>query len=68
MPELGVGELLFWLMSVAVLVVIGGLIVALGLRIAGSSGADPRRILRERLARGEITQAEFEDANRILGR
>jgi uncharacterized membrane protein len=63
----GVGELVIWLISVAVILAIGALMVAAGLRIVGFRGADPRKTLRKRLARGEITQAEFEEATRILG-
>ena len=32
-----------------------------------SAATEPRDILRTRFARGEISQAEFEDAKRILG-
>jgi uncharacterized membrane protein len=67
MPDPGVGDLVIWLITVAVIVAIGALMVAGGLHIVGFRGADPRETLRKRLARGEITQAEFEDATRILG-
>lgn len=67
MPDLGPGELLIWLMTVAVILIVAGVAVAIGLRMVGFGSADPRKILRRRLARGEITQAEFEDATRILG-
>ena len=71
MHEFGSGELVFWLGSVAALiavpVAIGALIVGLGLRLAGFRRDDSAKILRERLARGEITPAEFEAAQRALG-
>ena len=56
------------LLTVAFYVAVGALIVSIGIRISGVGRADPMRILRERLARGEITPAEYEDARRILGR
>ena len=34
---------------------------------SGGSGADPMDILRQRLARGEITPTEFEEIRRALG-
>ena len=67
MPGIGTAELLIWLMTVAVFLAVGALIVALGLRIVGFGGTDLRKTLRRRLARGEITPAEFEAATRILG-
>jgi hypothetical protein len=67
MPDIGFGDLVIWLVTVAVIVTVGALMVAVGLRIVGFGGADPRKTLRRRLARGEITQAEFEEATRILG-
>ena len=71
MHEFGSADLFVWLGSVATLiafpVAIGALIVGLGLRIAGFRRDDSAKILRERLARGEITPAEFEAAQRALG-
>jgi uncharacterized membrane protein len=53
----------------AALVAVGASIVAIGIRLAGvGRGDDSARLLRERFARGEITQAEYEEARRILGR
>ncbi len=59
---------LFLLLTVALYVAVGALIVSIGIRASGVGRADPLRILRERLARGEITPAEYEEARRILGR
>ena len=63
------GILLVWLLWMAALVAVGASIVAIGIRLAGvGRGDDSARLLRERFARGEITQAEYEEARRILGR
>ena len=56
------------LLTVAFYVAVGALIVSIGIRISGVGRVDPLRILRERLARGEITPDEYEEARRILGR
>ena len=60
--------------EVAVILVIVGMWVALGVailvvasRLVGRNG-DPERMLRRRLARGEITPAEYQEAQRLLGR
>ncbi len=55
--------------GIVVLVVwaIGGSNRAADRRTAGGSRPEPIDILRERFARGEITEAEFEQAKRILG-
>jgi uncharacterized membrane protein len=67
--DTGGGIWLVWLLSLAVLVAVGALVVAAGIRLAGvGRGDDSARLLRERFARGEITQAEYEEARRILGR
>jgi uncharacterized membrane protein len=46
---------------------IGAAILAVVFRVIGVR-SDPQKILRQRLVRGEITQAEFEEAMRIIGR
>jgi uncharacterized membrane protein len=67
-PSVG-GIFLVWLLSMAVLVAVGASIVAIGIRLAGiGRGDDSAKLLRERFARGEITQAEYEEARRVLGR
>lgn len=57
------------LVGIVVLVVwaIGGYNRAADRRTDPSSATDSLGILRERFARGEITEAEFEQAKRILG-
>ena len=57
------------LIGIVVIVVwaIGGSSRAVDRRTDGSSRPEPLGILRERFARGEITEAEFEQAKRILG-
>ena len=57
------------LIGIVVLVVwaIGGSNRATEWRTDGSSRPEPLGIVRERFARGEITEAEFEQAKRILG-
>ena len=67
MPEVGPAEILVTLLTIGVYVGIGAAILAVAFRIAGRRG-DPQTILRRRLARGEISQAEFEEASRIIGR
>jgi hypothetical protein len=67
MLNVGIVELVTWLATVAVVLAIGVLIIVAGRRIVGYRGADPRTTLRKRLVRGEITQAELEEATRILG-
>jgi len=69
MVDMGPGIWLYWLLSLAVLVAVGASIVAIGIRLAAvGRGDDSAKLLRERFARGEITQAEYEEARRILGR
>ena len=64
----GLPELFLVFAPIAVVILVGVLIVDFGVRLS-RSGRDPAdRILRERLARGEITTTEFESARRILGR
>ena len=67
-----------WLWMIGGLVLLIGIVVlvvwAIGdsnrvvdRRTDSSSRSEPLGILRERFARGEITEAEFEQAKRILG-
>jgi uncharacterized membrane protein len=60
MPSVGVAEVLVWLLSLAAY-------VAAGIRIAGLRRDSPLKTLQKRFARGEIGQAEFDTARRILG-
>lgn len=59
-----------------ILVLVAGVAVVVALAWAAASAADGRRgstaedaaqILRARFARGEITEAEYEQARRLLG-
>ncbi|MGZ8563782.1 MAG: SHOCT domain-containing protein [Candidatus Limnocylindria bacterium] len=65
MGGIGVGEWLVWLVMVTAVIGVGVAVVRIGFRM--SSRDDSRRILRERYARGEITQADFEQTLRTLG-
>ncbi|MBF6606566.1 MAG: SHOCT domain-containing protein [Chloroflexi bacterium] len=65
-----------WLWMLGGLLLMVGLVVlivwAVGAVSRGGAGREPERttaldILRERFARGEITQAEFEQAKKALG-
>jgi len=67
MPSVGVAELLIWLLSLAAYVAAGAVIVAAGIRISRLRGDTPQNTLRKRFARGEISQADFDAARRILG-
>jgi uncharacterized membrane protein len=62
---IGIGEWLVWLVIVTAMLAVGVAVVRIGFRMTSRDGS--RRMLRERLARGEITQAEFEQAHRSLG-
>ena len=65
MSGIGAGELLVWLVMMTAVIAVGVAIVRIGFRM--NSRDDSRRILRERFARGEITQTEFEQTLRSLG-
>lgn len=67
MDTSGLGAVLFVGLTLTLYVAVGALIVSLGIRLSGVGRSDPLRMLRERLARGEITPAEYEEARRILG-
>jgi uncharacterized membrane protein len=69
MPELGVSQVVVWLMTVAVVVGIPVAVLAVVFRLGRRSASDkPEEILRSRFARGEMTQAEFDAAMSALGR
>ncbi len=68
MPGLGLGGWLVWLASLAAYLAIPAVIIAVALRLAGVGRNDQQRRLRKRVARGEITQAEFEAATKAIGR
>jgi uncharacterized membrane protein len=63
---------LAWAAMVAIPVLIVGAILFVVLRrsdrsMPGMLGPSPLGILRERLARGEISEQEFEEGKRLLG-
>jgi uncharacterized membrane protein len=69
--NIGPGEIMI-LMATAAMVAVPILLVVLLVRaLAGRGraepGADPRIVLADRLARGQITQAEFDTAMHALG-
>jgi hypothetical protein len=67
MPDIGPVEILVILLTIGAYIAIGAVVVAVALRLIGASRKDPRRVLKDRLARGQITPAEFQEARRILG-
>jgi uncharacterized membrane protein len=56
-----------WFVVVAIYVGIPLVVLRLLVRAATRPRDDSRTILRRRFAKGEISQSEFEDAQRILG-
>lgn len=67
MFNIGPSELVVVLLIAAIFVALAVAILAVGLRFLRRR-SDPEKMLRGRLARGEITPAEFEEAERIIGR
>jgi len=67
MPDLSISGYAIWFVVVAIDVGIPLVILKLLVQAAHGRRDDSRTILRKRFARGEISQAEFEDARRILG-
>ncbi len=69
--HVGPGEIIVVLLIAAMIAVPILLAVLLVRAVAGrgqvSQSPDPRTVLADRLARGQITQAEFETAMRALG-
>lgn len=64
---MGLGGWLWMVLGVVLLVVVAWALVA---AISGRdrpAAADAAQILKSRFARGEITQAEYEQARRLLG-
>ena len=64
---MGAGGWLWMILGIALIVVVAAILVS---AIAGrqrTSSDDAAQILRARFARGEITQAEYEQARRLLG-
>ena len=67
MFSVGPSELVVVLLTMAIYVTLAVAILAVGLRFLRRR-RDPQQMLRARLARGEITPAEYEEAERIIGR
>lgn len=64
---MGLGGWLWMVLGIALIVVVAWVLVS---AIAGrqhTSTDDAAQILKARFARGEITQAEYEQARRLLG-
>ena len=62
MPTVGLAESLVWFLSAAMYIVIPIAAIAIALRLLGVRRRPPEARLRERLARGEISQAEYDTA------
>lgn len=65
--EITPAHLVVLLGVVAVIIAIPVLALGIVLRVAGIGRVNPERRLRERLAHGEISQAEYDAAKRALG-
>ncbi len=61
------GGWLWMILGVVLVVAVVWALVAAGSGRARSDADDAARILAARFARGEITQAEYEQARRLLG-
>lgn len=67
--EIGLDEVLVWLLSIAVIGAIPVAVLAFVFRMGQRSASDkPEEVLRARFARGEMTRDEFQAALRALGR
>ncbi|HEY5628364.1 MAG TPA: SHOCT domain-containing protein [Candidatus Limnocylindrales bacterium] len=67
--EIGLDEVLVWLLSIAVIGGIPVAVIAFVFAMGQRSASDrPEEVLRSRFARGEITRDEFEAGLRALGR
>ena len=67
MPNVGVAELVAVLAVLAVTIAIPVTIIAIVIRFAPVGREDPRKVLGDRLHRGEITSDQYESALRALG-
>jgi uncharacterized membrane protein len=67
MPDFSITEYALWFVIVLVYVGIPLLVLKLLVQAARGRRDGSGTILRERFAKGEISQAEYEDAKRILG-
>lgn len=67
MPGVGLVEIVVILLTIGVYVAIAAAVVVAVRWLLGGRRKDPNRDLDDRLARGEITLAEHQEARRILG-
>ncbi len=67
MPDLSISGYALWFVIVAIYIGIPLVILKLLVQAAHGRRDESKTILRQRFARGEISQAEFEEAQRILG-
>ncbi len=65
--DVGVGEQIMVLVVAIMTVALPVAIILLVVQAARRPPADPRAVLADRLARGEITRDEFDTATRALG-
>jgi len=64
---MGVGGWLWMTLAVILVVAVVWIVVAAIADRGRPAADDPARILKARFARGEISQAEYEQARRLLG-
>jgi len=64
---MGLGGWLWMVLGIVLVVVLVGALVSAAAGPQRTSADDAAHILKARFARGEITQAEYEQARRLLG-
>lgn len=64
---MGLGGWLWMILAVILVVAVVWILVTAVAGRERSAADDPAQILKARFARGEITQAEYEQARRLLG-
>ena len=68
MPSVSFAFVLIVVLNLVVWIGIGIAVVVVARHLLGPRADDSEKILRERLARGEISQADYENVQRILRR
>ena len=66
MPTVTFAFVMIIVLNMVIWIGIGVAVVVVARHLLGPRADDSEKILRERLARGEITQADFENVQRIL--
>jgi uncharacterized membrane protein len=66
MPSVTFAFVMIIVLNVVIWIGIGVAVVVVARHVLGPRADDSEKILRERLARGEISQADFETVQRIL--